>query len=124
MPPRGFAVTAPSRRSRALNRTSAWATLPQNWHAEVTAQLEPGESLLAWFEPDLDERLHYAQGLVVLTDRRVLGVGPAGSPWQAWRLEPEVDFRVSEHGGTGILELVGPASRLAHYCYTLGRASG
>jgi len=57
-----------------LNGTADVAnTFPESWRPAVEAALRPGERLLAWFEPDLDERLFYASGLVVLTDRRLLG---------------------------------------------------
>jgi hypothetical protein len=49
-----------------------WKSLPQNWRADVAAQLQVGETLLGWFEPDLDLRLNYALSLLVLTDRRLL----------------------------------------------------
>ncbi len=56
-----------------MNETSdAWTTLPANRREETARRLEAGETLLAWFEPDLDRNLQYASGLVVLTDRRVL----------------------------------------------------
>ena len=42
--------------------------------------MRAGETPLAWFEPDLDARLRFARGLVVLTDQRYpeLGAGPGG----------------------------------------------
>ena len=50
-------------------------SLPEFWRNDVQQQLQDGERLLAWFEPDLDQRLIYAKRLVVLTDRRLLGYG-------------------------------------------------
>ena len=50
-------------------------SLPEFWRNDVQSQLHDGERLLAWFEPDLDQRLIYAKRLVVLTDRRLLGYG-------------------------------------------------
>jgi ATP-binding cassette subfamily B protein len=47
-------------------------SLPVEWRSDLEARLEPGESLLAWFSPDLDTRLHFCEGLVVVTDRRLL----------------------------------------------------
>src|SRR5207253_6963089 len=71
-----------------------WSAVPEPWRGEVAARLEAGESVLAWFAPDLDTRLHYAEGLVVLTDRRVLSGDPGPSPrrgpeargWRSWPL--------------------------------------
>jgi ATP-binding cassette subfamily B protein len=104
------------------NLTDPWKTLPQGRHRDVETQLQPGEALLAWFEPDLDPQLRYAGGLVLLTDRRVLSLDAAGS-WQSWPLEPDLALRAEEHHGVGQLELTGPAGRLAHFRYTAGRAA-
>jgi ATP-binding cassette subfamily B protein len=96
-------------------------SLPAPWRAAVAARLEPGERVLAWFEPDLDRRMHYYRGLVVLTDRRLLDGSPgdADSP-SAWPLGPEWTLRAAEHGGVGTLELVGADGRPAYWRYTAG----
>ena len=115
--------------------SDAWRSLPESRRAEVAAQLEPGEAVLAWFEPDLDTRLHYTTGLVVLTDRALrddaqaadepptAGNGRPVPPWRAWPLAEVADLRVREHAGLGTLELLGPAGRRAHWRYTVARAS-
>ena len=58
--------------------------LPEFWRDLVQRQLGAGETVLAWFEPDLDQRLCFARRLVVLTDQRLLAFGefeqPADSP--------------------------------------------
>jgi ATP-binding cassette subfamily B protein len=115
--------------------TDAWQTLPQAWRREVENRLESGETLLAWFEPDLDERLSYARGLVVLTDRRILAASaeapdnstppgrstlPAKFSWLTWALGPDVTLRSAENRGVGTLELVGGEGRLAAWRYTAG----
>ena len=53
-----------------------WEQLPADLRGMVEAQLAGGETPLVWLEPDLDARLHYARGLLVLTDRRLIAVGP------------------------------------------------
>ncbi len=59
-----------------MNGTDAKAiALPAESREEFAGQLQDGETPLAWFEPDLNEELRYARGLVVLTDRRVLRAG-------------------------------------------------
>jgi ATP-binding cassette subfamily B protein len=40
--------------------------------SDVTAQLHAGENVLAALEVDLDTRLHFVQGLVVVTNERLL----------------------------------------------------
>src|SRR5947209_19669266 len=52
--------------------------LPAKWQHDAQSRLEPGETVLATFEPDLDQRLFFARGLVLLTDRRVLAADEDG----------------------------------------------
>lgn len=97
--------------------------------ASLAAQLEPGETLLAAFAPNLDTDLRYVRGVVALTDRRLLALDPHAVPpktaqpgdvvWQAWLLDQVEQLRVSDRGGLGILELIGSAGRLAHWRYTI-----
>ncbi len=104
-----------------------WEGLPADRRNEVSRQLEAGETLLAWFEPDLDRRLRYVRGLVVLTDRRVLsreaGQSDTDVHWQSWPLASGVALRTTEHGGSGILELIDATGRLAHWRFTAGRGT-
>ena len=51
------------------------STLPDAWRSEVQAQLQSGETIAAWFEPDLNQRLCFDRRMLVLTDRRILGFG-------------------------------------------------
>src|SRR5438874_6928026 len=112
--------------------------LPATWQRDAQSRLEPGETVLATFEPDLDQRLFFARGLVLLTDRRVLAAdedgrteeaaradrGKAeGGPlrWQEWPLASDLTLKAQEYGGAGVLELVGPEGRLGHWRYTAGR---
>ncbi|MBY4895576.1 ABC transporter ATP-binding protein/permease [Cupriavidus sp. AU9028] len=84
----------------------------------------PGETVLAWLETDLDRRLHFSEGLVVVTDRRVLARQPgqeAGDGWQQWPLGPTLTLHHGDHAGVGMLELTDGERRLATWRYTLGR---
>src|SRR4051812_49480542 len=87
--------------------------LPPEWRADVEARLEVGEAVAAWFSPDLDNRLHYGTGLVVLTDRRLLhgepareGDGEGGRRWRSWPLAADLGLRARDRAGLGTLELV------------------
>jgi ATP-binding cassette subfamily B protein len=104
-----------------------WATLPADRRPEIAAQLQDGETPLAHFEPDLDARLHYAVGLVVLTDRRLLAHETNGdgtnASWQSWPLTASSRLRTVEHGGAGALELVDDTGRLAFWRYTAARGT-
>ncbi len=104
----------------------AWWALPEEWRRVIEPRLQPGEQLLAWFQFDLDRRLSYRNSLVALTDRRLLA-GPAeelgnGHGDLGWPLTGDLSLRVSEHGGVGTLELLGPDGQLAHWRYTAGHS--
>lgn len=112
-----------------------WDALPASWREEAAAQLERGETVLAWFAPDLDDRLYYTQGLVVLTDRRLLAYSPrlagdelhrrhgAGS-FQSWPLTEGTTLRTVEHGSAAVLEWGDASGRLACWHYTAAQATG
>ncbi len=94
--------------------------LPDAWRAAIKPQLADGEEILAWLEVDLDARLHFARGLVVATDRRLLAKGSAEAAWQDWAYRPGLALRRHDHAGVGSLELHDDTGRLACWRYTLG----
>ena len=49
---------------------------PARWRDEIRAELAEGETLLASVEIDLDQRLKFQPGLLVLTDRRLIARNP------------------------------------------------
>jgi ATP-binding cassette subfamily B protein len=104
----------------------SWEQLPADLRSVAEAQFEAGESLLAWLELDLDTRLHFARGLLVLTSHRLLDIGPveAGEAPQgrSWPLDAASGLRAKEQGSAGRLELLGPAGLLRHWRYTIGRS--
>lgn len=97
------------------------ASLPAPWHGEVEDRLETGEAPLAWVELDLDERLRFAPGLLVLTPRRLLAVAAGGESWHSWALDPGQALELSDHGGVGALELRDADARIAGWRFTLGQ---
>ncbi len=110
-----------------MNGTSEkWDALPTAWRQDTAAQLETGETLLAWFDPDLDDRLHYAQGLVVLTNRRLLARrenANGSAHWQSWPLTEGTSLRTVEHGSSAVLEWGDTSGRLASWRYTAAKAT-
>ena len=48
--------------------------LPPRLRAKAESVLEANEILLAWFEPDLDCQLNFSQGLILLTDTRLISL--------------------------------------------------
>ena len=99
-------------------------TSPQHLHGPAVAQetvqppLRPGETLLARLSLDLDERLHFAAGELVLTGERLLARSGEG-PWQAHTLSPDQTLRHADHAGVGTLELCSATERLARWRFTL-----
>ena len=100
-------------------------SLPAEWEVAAQGQLAPGEQVLAWLETDLDQRLRYARGVVLLTDGRLLSASTTDTEvsWQSWPLEEGTDLRSHEHGGAGAVELVAPTGRLTHWRFTAGQSA-
>lgn len=99
------------------NADANLAGLPERDQAHIASQLEPGEAILSAVECDLDENLHFARSLVVLTNRRVLSHS-ANGPLRSWRLADCASLKLGIHGALAQLELFGTSSRLAHWRMT------
>jgi len=104
----------------ASNTIASEPTLPTTWSGQLNGQLQDGETLQAWLEIDLDNRLHFANGLVAVTDRRLLARASDGSVWTSWPLRAGLHLNHLDHAGVGTLELVDEQGRLACWRYTLG----
>src|SRR6476469_3581685 len=65
-------------------------------------ELREGEEIRAVFRPDLDARLDYGEGLVVLTNER-LAHRAAAEEFQFIDLTPHVELEQGEHAGVGEL---------------------
>ena len=87
----------------------------------ILAQLQPGEVALAVLSPDLDARLHFAKGLLVVTNRRLLARAAQGQTWQEWAYRAGLELRHYDHAGVAHLELQNPQQLLAHWRFTLGQ---
>ncbi len=105
----------------ALNPAGNEPTVPGRWAADVEAKLAAGEKPQAWLEIDLDNRLKFASGLVLVTDRRLLAYTPDNTRWQEWPLRGGLTLNHHDHAGVGALELVDENGRLATWRYTLAR---
>lgn len=102
---------------------AAAAHLPAIWQTQVEAQLAPNETLLACLETDLDERLRFAAGMLVLTDQRLLAKTASAADTASWQSYPcRAGLRLTrrDHAGVGSLELFDENGRLAIWRYTLG----
>jgi ATP-binding cassette subfamily B protein len=96
--------------------------LPPVWKASALSQLTPQENVLACLEVDLDAQLHFASGLLIVTDRRLMSAqGGANSQveWSSWDLKAGMAFEHHDHAGVGTLSLVDANQRLASWRFTL-----
>ena len=98
-------------------------TLPERWQTDVQRQLAAHETVLAFLETDLDTRLRYRAGVLVLTTERLLCFDAAQESWQSWALRSGQFLIQNDHAGVGNLELHEPDARLACWRYTLARNS-
>ncbi|MDM4767808.1 ABC transporter ATP-binding protein [Pelomonas sp. SE-A7] len=87
--------------------------------AALKARLMVGENVVGELEVDLDSRLRFARGLLVLTNQRLHAWDPATGQWQDWALHPGLQMRIYDHAGVGSLELVDAQARLACWRFTL-----
>jgi len=95
--------------------------LPAAWLPVVEAHLKSEEKVLAWLEIDLNAKLRFAKGLVVLTSQRLLARTEDDAEWQSHVLRPGLTLTRRDHAGVGSLELFDTDSRLAQWRYTLGQ---
>jgi ATP-binding cassette subfamily B protein len=98
--------------------------LPENWQNDVAKQLAPGENVLTSVEVDLDAKLRFKRGLVVVTNRRLLAKSPGEDGWRDWAYRPGLVLRHHDHAGVGHLELVDTEALLAGWRFTLGQNLG
>ena len=82
--------------------------------------IKAGETVLASLELDLDERLHFADGLLALTDQRLLAHAPGDDEWRQWPLLPGLRLELFDHAGAAGLVLYRGDERLAVWRFTLG----
>ncbi|MGB5208785.1 MAG: ABC transporter ATP-binding protein [Azonexus sp.] len=107
--------------SNVKNFAASELVLPGHWAAEVDPMLADGEKTQAWLELDLDQRLQFASGVVIVTDRRLLARAPDETGWREWPLRRGLNMDHHDHAGVGMIEVLDEQGRLACWRYTLGR---
>lgn len=95
--------------------------LPEAWQDEVRKQLAPGENVLNSVEVDLDAKLRFVKGLIVVTTSRLLARAPGETVWRDWPYQPGLELRHHDHAGVGHIELVDQQGLLASWRFTLGQ---
>ena len=100
---------------------SARNELPAQWVETVAALLAPGENVAASVLVDLDAKLHFKQGLVLITERRLMAHAPDGGGWQEWDFHSGLKLSHHDHAGIGHLELADASGRLCIWRFTLAQ---
>ena len=103
------------------NTASYELALPSHWAAELEPQLGTDEKPQACVEIDLDTRLQFTDGVVIVTNQRLLAKAPGEKSWQQWPLRAGLVLNHHDHAGVGMLELTDQQGRLAIWRYTLSR---
>ena len=94
--------------------------IPEEWQADVEKKLFPGENVLSGVAVDLDTRLRFRKGVLVVTDRRLLALSPGDTVWQEWPYREGLELHHHDHAGVGHLELTDAHGLLAAWRFTLG----
>ena len=87
--------------------------------AQLRAQLNNQENVLAVAPVDLRADLRFGNGLIALTSERLLALDPISQQWQEWALASDLSVRFYDHGGVGNLELHDNTQRLCLWRTTL-----
>ena len=95
--------------------------IPAVWRSETIAQLGSNEVVVTAVEVDLDARLHFVKGLLVVTDQRILARAPGDANWQAWQFRPGLTLQHHDHAGVGHLNITDDNGLLASFRFTLGQ---
>jgi ATP-binding cassette subfamily B protein len=95
--------------------------IPLIWRPEVESRLDKDENVVTAVEVDLDSRLHFVKGLVILTNKRLLARAPGEALWRDWSFRTGLRLGHHDHAGVGHLELVDGTGRLASWRFTLGQ---
>ena len=95
--------------------------MPAVWRGDVQTQLHAEENVLAALEVDLDERLNFVQGILVLTNQRLLSRVGGDGAWQQWPFVAGLTLLHHDHAGVGHLDLVDGKALLGTWRFTLGQ---
>jgi ATP-binding cassette subfamily B protein len=107
--------------SATISIANAVANVPSAWGQELAVQLRQDETILNAVETDLDAKLRFEKGLIVVTNQRLLSKAASAKEWQSWLFADGLQMRHHDHAGVGHLELLDEARLLAHWRFTLGQ---
>jgi ATP-binding cassette subfamily B protein len=95
--------------------------LPNEWRHSVAQTLNDNESVIAVLELDLNEQLHFAKGLVCLTNQGLIASKEEFASWSRWPFSDDLKLQLHDHAGVANLELIGKAGRLVNWRFTLAQ---
>jgi len=87
----------------------------------VAQALNANESVIAVLELDLNEQLHFAKGLVCLTNQELIASQDDSSSWSRWAFSEDLKLQLHDHAGVANLELISQTGRLANWRFTLAQ---
>ncbi len=94
-------------------------SLPIDWNDELSSLLDNNESTLAYLKVDLNTQLQFADGIIVMTSRRLIAKMRGEGAWQEWFFREDLKLIQRDHAGIGFLELQDSHKRLAYWRYRL-----
>lgn len=94
-------------------------SLPIDWNDELSLLLDNNESTLAYLKVDLNTQLQFADGIIVMTSRRLIAKMRGEGAWQEWFFREDLKLIQRDHAGIGFLELQDSHKRLAYWRYRL-----
>lgn len=103
--------------------SSTSIVVPPNSPRTAEPPLLAGESTVAVFRPDLDDDLRFRESQLVLTDRRLIAVGPdqPGGAAASWELHAGLELVASEERSVGRLSLIEGERQQGVWSYTGAR---
>lgn len=95
--------------------------LLSQWRRSIVETLNANESVIAVLELDLNEQLHFAKGLVCLTNQGLLASKEGSASWVRWPFSEDLKLQLHDHAGVANLELLNQTGRLANWRFTLAQ---
>ncbi|MEQ1669089.1 MAG: ABC transporter, partial [Sulfuriferula sp.] len=93
--------------------------IPAVWTVSLRSQLAPDEHVVAWMRLDLNAQLKFADGLLVLTNQRLLARYAPDSTWQVIDISANSIMHRHDHAGVASIVLEDGGTRVGSWHYTL-----
>ena len=101
-----------------MTRTHLHDDVPMAWQASVQEALQSSEKILAVVELDLDSGLHFNNGILLITDMRILARESSQANWVEWPYHSGLTMTFHDRPSIGYLELSNEKVQLARWCFT------